>query len=78
MVEIIRTMPAGPDKDFLLQSYMHGLRGIFYMCTALAAVAFIASFWTEALPLDRALETDQGFKHQEKKSDEEKRETASS
>jgi hypothetical protein len=72
LVDIIKAMPPGPDKQALLESYMTGLHGIFYMLTALAAVAFVASFWTKALPLDRALETDQGFQHQERKSDEEK------
>jgi hypothetical protein len=78
LVEIIKAMPPGDDKQFLLESYMHGLRGIFYMCTALAALAFIASFGTKALPLDRALETEQGFQHKERKSDEEKPTDASS
>jgi MFS family permease len=72
LVEVIKAMPAGQDKQFLLESYMHGLRGIFIMCTALAAVALIASLWAKALPLDSALETDQGFQHKERKSDEEK------
>jgi MFS family permease len=78
LVEVIKAMPAGQDKQFLLESYMHALRGIFIMCTALAAVAMFASFLAKALPLDRALETDQGFQHKEKKSDEEKRVSTSS
>lgn len=72
LVEIIKGMPASDDKTFLLTSYMDGLRGIFIFCTALAGVALVASFWTEGLPLDRPLESDQGFIHQERKSDEEK------
>jgi hypothetical protein len=73
LVEIIKLMPAGLEKTQLLQSYMHGLRTVYIMCTALAAVAMVAAFFTEGLPLDRALESDQGFQHQKKKSDEEKR-----
>jgi hypothetical protein len=71
LVEVLKHMPASLEKTQLLISYMHGLRSVYIMCTVLAAVAMVASFFTEGLPLDRALETDQGFQHREKKSDEE-------
>jgi hypothetical protein len=73
LVQIIKHMPASIEKTQLLESYMAALRAIFIMCTALAAVAMVSSDWTEGLPLDRELETDQGFQHREKHSDEETR-----
>jgi MFS family permease len=69
LVEIIKQMPPSLEKTQLLSSYMDALRAIYIVATALAAVALIFSLWTEGLPLDRALESDQGFKHQEKKKD---------
>jgi len=71
LVEIIKSLPAGTQKTELLDSYMSGLHAIYIMCTAFAAVAWIASFWTEGLPLDRELTTDQGFQHKKKKGDSE-------
>ncbi|KAF2674540.1 putative MFS transporter [Microthyrium microscopicum] len=75
LVQIIKHMPASLEKTQLLESYMAALRAIFIMCTALAAVAMVSSAWTEGFPLDRELETDQGFQHQARKSDEELRPT---
>jgi hypothetical protein len=71
LVQLIKSLPAGLEKTQLQESYMSGLKAIYLMCTVLAAVAFIASWWTEALPLDRAFETDQGFQYQKKDGDEE-------
>lgn len=71
LVDIIKAMPVGLEKNQLLYSYMRALRAIYIVCTALAIVALVLSFRTEQLPLNRALETEQGFKPKEKKSDEE-------
>jgi hypothetical protein len=71
LIEKIRAMPLGDERTFLLESFMSGLKGIFILCTVLAGLAFVASLFTESLPLDRALETDQGFQHKARKSDEE-------
>jgi hypothetical protein len=71
LIEIIKQMPPSLERHQLLTSYMAGLRAIYALCLALAAISFIVSLWTEALPLDRELETEQGFKHQRSLSDEE-------
>lgn len=72
LVQVLKQMPPSLEKTQLLESYMHALHSVYIMCTTLAAVAMFASFFTKALPLDRALETEQGFQHREKKGDEEK------
>ena len=51
---------------------MSGLHAVFIVMLAISAVALVASLWTEGLPLDRALETEQGFQHKDRKGDEEK------
>lgn len=71
LVPIIKAMPDGPAKHDVKQAYVDALKMVFIVITALAAVAMFASFWTKALPLDRALETEQGFKNKEKVADEE-------
>jgi hypothetical protein len=69
LVTILHQMPAGTEKTQLLESYMFGLKGIYYMSLALAIVAGVASLWTEGLPLTRPFETDQGFQYKKKDCD---------
>jgi len=71
LVEVIRSMPAGLAKTQLLESYMAGLRAVYAMSCGFAGLSFVASWWTEGLPLERELVTEQGFVHRERKSDEE-------
>jgi hypothetical protein len=71
LVQTIKNMPAGLAKDQLKLAYVDSLKYIWIFICVLAGVAFIASLFTEALPLDRALETEQGFKQKPKESDEE-------
>ena len=71
LVQVIKAMPAGLEKTQLLHSYMSVLRAIYILCTSLAALALVSSFWIESLPLNRELETKQGFRHQEKRLDAE-------
>ncbi|KAF2085673.1 MFS general substrate transporter [Saccharata proteae CBS 121410] len=66
LVGIIKAMPDGLAKSQLKESYVCGLRYVWIVTTALAAVALFSSFFADGLPLDRALETQQGFKHQER------------
>ena len=75
LVQIIKAMPAGDAKHQLLVSYTDALRYVWIVMCALSAVALAASLFTQAFPLDRALETEQGFKEKEKTKDEEKNET---
>jgi hypothetical protein len=71
LVEILKTMPAGLEKTQLLSAYMSALRTIYIVCTALAAVGLFFSLFTEGLPLDRALDSEQSFQHKEKNTDAE-------
>ncbi|GME22365.1 putative mfs multidrug transporter [Neofusicoccum parvum] len=74
LVEIIKAMPAGEQREQLKVAYVFGLRRVWIVMCALAAVALVASFFVDGLPLDQALKTDQGFQHEEKVEDEEKSE----
>ncbi|KAH7124117.1 major facilitator superfamily domain-containing protein [Dendryphion nanum] len=71
LVQIIKAMPDSPMKSQLKDSYTDALRYIWIVMTVFAAVAFIASAWTKAYPLDRALETEQGFKEKKRTRDAE-------
>ena len=72
LVQIIKAMPVSLAKSQLLKSYTDSLRIVYIVICALAALAMVASFFTKALPLDRELETDQGFRDQNRVADEEK------
>lgn len=63
LVQIIKQMPEGLAKSQLKLAYVDAARYIWIFCCALAGVAFVASLWTKALPLDREHETKQGYKH---------------
>ncbi|KAF2739185.1 MFS general substrate transporter [Polyplosphaeria fusca] len=69
LVQIIKALPAGEMKDQLRESYTDALKYIWIVLTVLAAVALIASIFTKAYPLDRALETEQGFKEKKRSKD---------
>lgn len=69
LVQIIKAMPAGPMKEQLRESYTDGLKYIWIVMTVLAAVALATSAFTKAYPLDRALETEQGFKEKKRAKD---------
>lgn len=72
LVQIIKAMPASLARTQLVKSYTDALRYVYIVLCVFAAVAMVASFFTKALPLDRELETDQGFRHQDRAADEEK------
>ncbi|KAF2118570.1 major facilitator superfamily domain-containing protein [Lophiotrema nucula] len=69
LVQIIKSMPNGEMKDQLRASYTDALRYIWIVMTVFAAVALFASIFTKAYPLDRALETEQGFKEKRRSKD---------
>ncbi|KAF2099620.1 MFS general substrate transporter [Rhizodiscina lignyota] len=73
LVELIKAMPAGEEKSQLLESYVYALRIVWIVSCALAAVALVASLGTKGLPLDRALETEQGYVAKNKVPDAESR-----
>jgi EmrB/QacA subfamily drug resistance transporter len=69
LVQIIKALPAGDMKDQLRESYTDALRYIWIVMTVFAAVALIASLFTEAYPLDATHETEQGFQEKRKSKD---------
>jgi hypothetical protein len=69
LVQIIKALPAGEMKDQLKDSYADALKYIWIVMTVLGAVALIASIWTREIPLDRALETEQGFQEKRRSKD---------
>jgi len=72
LVQIIKTMPEGPEKTQLKQAYTDSIRMIFIVICALAGVALVAGAFTEKFSLDRQLETEQGYNGKARKEDEEK------
>ncbi len=64
-------MPDGLEKTALVQSYADGLKVVWIVMCCFSGVALISSLWTQQFSLDMELETEQGFKHQEKTGDDE-------
>ena len=71
LVEIIKAMPEGVAKTAALHSYADALKVVWAVACGLAAVGLVASLWTQHFSLDRELETEQGFKYEEKNGDAE-------
>jgi len=72
LVEIIKAMPEGLMKTQLVQSYADALKYVWLVSCICAAVAFLVSFATEELPVDRELVTEQGFRDAKKVHDQER------
>lgn len=62
LVRVIKAMPAGLAKDQLRQGYADSLRTVYAVLCGVAFIGFVLSFFIEEIPLDRALETEQGFR----------------
>jgi hypothetical protein len=58
--EILKEMPASPEKSVLLSSYVSGFHGVFYLLLALAAVSAVIGFFVKHYNLDQKIES----KHQ--------------
>ena len=69
LVQVIKATPEGQDKLDLRTAYIDSVRVIFIVLCALASVALVSSFFIKSYDLNRALETEQGFRG-EKKSKE--------
>jgi MFS family permease len=72
LVQIIKALPDGDIKDQLKESYTDALKYIWIVMTVFAGIALIASIFTKAYALDRALETEQGFVEKQGPKDLEK------
>jgi hypothetical protein len=72
LTEIIKAMPAGEMKVQLMESYTNALKYIWIVMLAFSSVAFIGSWFIKAYDMNGALETEHGFKHEDRISDVEK------
>jgi hypothetical protein len=61
IAQVIKALPPSDAKDQLRQSYAFALQHVWIVMTAFSAVASITSVFTKELPLDQALDTEQGF-----------------
>ncbi|KAI9660131.1 MAG: hypothetical protein M1821_001483 [Bathelium mastoideum] len=72
LVQIIKAMPNGsPQKYQLQEAYTWALKYVWIVLCVLGGIALVSSFWVEGLPLDRALETEQGFKDKKRAATQE-------
>jgi hypothetical protein len=74
LVQILKSMPDGNDKNDLRTAYTDSLRIVWAVCCAISGVALMASLLTESYDLNRALSSNQGLRDKKKiLSDEEQR-----
>lgn len=66
LVQIIKAMPDGADKQDLRQAYTDSLRIVWAVCCAISGAAFLLSLLTKEYDLNQALQGEQGIR--EKKS----------
>ena len=72
LVQIIKAMEQGPARVQLIQSYADSLKTVWIVMCALAGVALLSSLLIKGFDLNRALETEQGFRPATTNADEEK------
>lgn len=71
LVEVIKSLQDQAIKQELVTAYVDSLRVIWEVMCALSSVMLILSVtFTKDISLDRELETDQGFIHDQKVSNE--------
>jgi hypothetical protein len=74
LVEVIKALQDRTIKQELVIAYVESLRVIWEVMCVFSGVMFLLSVaFTNDISLDRELETDQGFIHERKLSDEEKK-----
>lgn len=71
LVQIIKALPPGEMKHQLRVSYTYSLKYVWIVMTALSALALVSTFFIKGYALDRALETEHGYKAKEKTPDAE-------
>lgn len=60
LVQIIKSMPEGQDRDDLRQAYTDSLRIIWAVCCALSGAALLISLLTRSYSIDVELNTSHG------------------
>lgn len=73
LVQIIKAMKDGAEKDDLQHAYVDNLKVVWLTMCGLAGVGLIASLWTRGLDMNKPLETEHGFIDDRRNNDEEKR-----
>lgn len=74
LVHVLKSMADGsPEKIELATAYTDALRWVWIIMCILAGVAFIANLFVKEFTLERQIETEHGFKAQEKVADDEKK-----
>ena len=74
LVRIIKSIPTdNPQRLELMHAYADSIKTIWAVMCGLAGVALILSFFIKGLSLDVALDTEQGFKHEQKIKDVEEK-----
>jgi hypothetical protein len=71
LVEVIRSMAGGRDKNDLQNAYTDSLRIIWGVCCALAGVTMFLSVLTKEYDLNQDMETDQGLIKERKSGSQE-------
>jgi MFS family permease len=71
LVEVIRSMAGGRDKNDLQNAYTDSLRIIWGVCCALAGVTMFLSVLTKEYDLNQAMQTDQGLIKERKSGSQE-------
>jgi hypothetical protein len=74
LVQIIKSMPAGPMKEQLRESYTDALKYIWIVMLALSAVSLLATLFIDEFDLNTEMDTERGFKDKDKVKDVEKEE----
>ena len=64
LVQIIKAMPDGVDKQDLRQAYTDSLRIVWAVCCAISGLALLLSLLTKEYDLNRELEGDQGIREE--------------
>jgi Major Facilitator Superfamily len=68
LVQVINAMPSSnPMRAEIVQSYADSLKIVWISMCGFAAVALFLSIFTKGIDLNRELETEQGFKHENKR-----------
>lgn len=71
MAEILKTVPRGPYRDAIVDSYCDALKAVWAACAGFAFAGLVASVFIRHYSLDRALGSAQKFRGGEKRDGDE-------
>lgn len=67
LVQVIKSLPHGGERDALIQSYAKALKPVWLTMMAFGIVGLLLSLATEELDLNRGLKTEHGMREKKKK-----------